>query len=73
MYSSINFKFKKQFKEAVAAGQRITVFQPGRIFNPPEASPTYSGQAFVEGPHFPKLHTWYATVTIKDGLVVKVK
>lgn len=72
MYTSINFKTKKQFKEAVAAGRKITVYQPngdlfGRSSDPPE-----NGKVSIEGPHYPEPHSWYATATLKDGYVVKV-
>jgi hypothetical protein len=73
MYSAINFKTKKAFKEAVESGQMIRIYQPGRMFNPAEAAENYSGTAYVEGPHYPAAHTWYATVEMKDGYVVKVK
>ena len=29
MYTNINFRTKKELKEAVAAGKKITVYQPG--------------------------------------------
>lgn len=67
MYTSENFKSKKAFKEAVAAGKRVTLFAPGL------GSPPHNGTCAVEGPHYPKPHTWYAEVTVKDGIVVKVK
>ena len=73
MYSTTNFKTKKQFKEAVASGLKVTIYQPGGLFNPPEDSPTYSGKAFIEGPHYPEPHRWYASVIVKDGVVVKVQ
>lgn len=28
---------------------------------------------YVEGPHFPQPHRWYAQVEVKDGKVIKVK
>lgn len=73
MYTSINFKTKKQFKEAVAKGEVVTIYQPGGLFDPPENSPTYTGRAAVEGPHYPAPHTWYASVDVVDGKVVKVR
>jgi hypothetical protein len=72
MYTSENFRTKKSLKEAVKAGKEVTICQPGGIFSSPESSPTYTGRAFVEGPHYPEPHRWYATVEIKDGKVVKV-
>lgn len=67
MYTSINFKTKKALKEAVAAGKQVRVFAPG-FGSPPE-----NGCAAVEGPHYPKPHTWYAEVQIQNGVIVKVK
>ncbi len=66
-YVSPNFKSKKALKEAVAAGQTVTVFAPGL------GTPTRDGTETVGGPHFPKPHTWYGQVTLKDGKVIKVK
>jgi hypothetical protein len=67
MYASVNFKSKKAFREAVAAGKRITIYAPGM------GSPVDNGRDFVEGPWFPEPHKWYAQVEMKDGVVVKVK
>jgi len=73
MYATHNFRTKKEFKEAVARGEKVRIFQPGGMFNPPEENEHYSGVATVEGPHFPKPHTWYAQVELVDGIVVKVR
>ena len=67
-YTNINFKNKKSLKEAVAAGKEVKVYNPG-IGGPIDPN----GTAFVEGPHYPAPHTWYAEVTLKDGKVIKVK
>jgi hypothetical protein len=67
MYTSVNFKTKKAFKDAVLAGQTITLFAPGL------GSPNDNGRETVSGPHYPKPHTWYAEVEMKGGKVVKVK
>ena len=67
MYVSPNFKTKKALKEAIASGQRVTVFAPGL------GSPNPNGSNCVEGPHYPAPHSWYAQVTTKDGVVVSVK
>jgi len=66
MYVSPNFKTKKAFKEAVANGDQVTVFSPG-----PFPAPS-NGRTTIEGPHYPQPHRWYATVEVKDGIVVKV-
>ncbi len=67
MYTDRNFKTKKALKEAVAAGQQVRLFAPGL------GRPKDNGTEFVEGPHYPAPHTWYAQVEVKDGVVVKVK
>lgn len=67
MYTSTNFKTKKALKDAVAKGDKVTLFAPGL------GTPKRDGTETVEGPHYPAPHTWYATVTMKDGFVVKVK
>jgi hypothetical protein len=69
MYTSVNFKSKKQLKEAVAAGRQVTVFQPGP-FGGNEPS---NGRVALEGPHYPQAHTWYADCDLKNGIVVKVR
>lgn len=67
MYTTKNFKNKKALKDAVKSGEKIRLFSPGF------GSPVENGVEFVEGPHFPAAHTWYAQVTVKDGVVVAVK
>lgn len=66
-YVEPNFKSKKALKEAVAAGEQVTVFNPGL-----GVAPT-NGVAYIEGPHYPKPHSWYAQVVVENGLVTKVK
>ena len=66
-YVSPNFPTKKAFREALAAGKEMYLFQPG-VGTIPK-----NGTVSVEGPHFPKPHTWYATVEVREGKVVKVK
>jgi len=67
MYTVINFKSKKALKEAVVAGKEVRIYAPGL------GTPKDNGTEFLEGPHFPQAHTWYAQVEMKDGKVVKVK
>mgnify|MGYP001570764561 CR=1 FL=1 len=69
MYTSINFKSKKALKEAVAAGQVVTAFHPG-IGS--EKDPQ-TGTIYLEGPHYPEAHKWYAQAEAVNGKVVKVK
>jgi hypothetical protein len=72
MYTARNFKSKKALKEAVAAGEKITVFQPNDMFGNPAAAPDYSGRITLEGPHYPEPHRWYASAILENGYVVKV-
>ena len=67
MYACRNFKTKKEFREAVAKGEQITIFAPGL------GEPKVNGKDCVEGPWYPKPHTWWAEVEMKNGIVVKVK
>lgn len=68
MYASRNFKTKKELKEAVKNGEQISVYNPSGIFPAPT-----DGPCVVEGPHYPKPHTWYASVTLSNGIIIKVK
>jgi len=70
-YTEINFASKKALKEAVAAGKRIGVFQYnnlfGKTFEPGET-------VYLEGPHYPKPHKWYAQAVLgADCCIDKVK
>ena len=67
MYTTKNYKSKKALKEAVKNGEAVRLFAPG-LGSPPE-----NGSCAVEGPHYPEPHRWYASVTVKGGLVVSVK
>ena len=65
-YVHPNYKTKKALKEAVKEGKEVDVYSPGPY-------PTKeNGEETIEGPHYPKPHTWYARVMVKDGCVVKV-
>lgn len=65
MYTDRNFKSKKELKEAVASGKQISTYQPGGMF-----PATRDGKITLEGPHYPEPHKWYATATVKDGIIV---
>ena len=69
MYTRQNFKTKKALREAVASGERVTYYQPG----PFGGNEPRDGTVYLEGPHYPAAHTWYAEATVKDGVIVKVR
>ena len=63
-----NFKTKKAFMEAVKNGEELSLYNPSGMF------PTnQNGIEFVEGPHYPQPHRWYARVEMEDGIVKEVK
>ena len=66
-YTVTNFKTKKALKQAVAAGTKVEIYNPGL------GTPVVNGRTSLEGPHYPAPHSWYATVEMRDGYVVKVK
>ncbi len=67
MYTTTNYKSKAALKRALAAGEVVTTFQPGGMFEAKQ-----DGRITLEGPHYPAPHTWYASATIVDGYIVKV-
>ena len=74
MYTVKNFRTKKDLKAAVqeykdGTGKPVRVFQPG----PFSGSVPDDGKVYLEGPHFPEPHKWYAEAWLEDGAVVKVK
>lgn len=68
MYTTTNYKTKKELIAAFKAGLRISVYQPGP-FGPAAAN----GRACIEGPHYPEPHRWYASVHIKDNIIDSIK
>lgn len=67
MYVYPNFKTKKEFKEATRKQVPMELIQPGLGDPAP-----HNGTVTVEGPHYPEPHRWYAQVTLRDGVIVKV-
>ena len=85
MYTTKNFRTKKELKEAVQAyndsvylteqkggGQiapAVTYYQVG----PCGGNEPRDGVFCCEGPHAPMPHRWYATCTAQNGRIIKVK
>jgi hypothetical protein len=85
MYTNKNFKSKKELKAAVEAWNKaviehgangnfngvgpVTYYQPG----PFAGNEPKDGTIYVEGPHYPQPHKFYAACIVKDGVIVKVK
>ena len=70
-YTDVNYKTKKALKEAVASGKRVTYYQPNADITGHEAP--RNGTVYLEGPHYPEPHKWYAQCKAVDGCIVKVK
>lgn len=67
-YVSPNFKTKKALKDALKERhQTIHVYEPG-VGTVPE-----TGRVYLEGPHYPVPHTWYAKGYMENGRLVRVK
>lgn len=66
MYTTTNYRTKKALKDDVKNGVKVRLFAPGL------GTPAVNGKESVCGPHYPAPHSWYATVEMKDGVVVKV-
>ena len=69
MYTIENFQTKKALKDAVNNGKVVTYCQPG----PFGGNEKQDGTIALEGPHYPAPHMWYASATVADGYVVKVR
>jgi len=70
MYVTPNFRTKRALRLALADGQPVEVFQPNNLFG--TIVPT-DGTVYLEGPHYPEPHRWYAIGTMQSGRLVKVR
>lgn len=70
-YTDKNYKTKKAIKDDIAKGVKITCHQPNGDLTGVSA-PT-DGRIFLEGPHYPQPHRWYAEGEMKDGYLVRIK
>ena len=74
MYTTQNFPTKKALKEAVASGARVTVFQPNDLFGTTEKTAREPRTTVsLEGPHYPRPHSWYAEAVVEYGVVKSVR
>lgn len=67
MYTVNNYKTKKELIADFKAGKQIEVYQPGPFPG------TTNGSISLEGPHYPKPHTWYASAVIANSIIISVK
>jgi hypothetical protein len=66
-YVDPNYQTKKALKDDLKNGIDVQVFQPGLGTVP------RNGTVFLEGPHYPRPHTWYAEGKMENGRLVSVK
>lgn len=69
MYCWPNFKTRKELEAAIKRGEVVTVFQPGIGSLPDPEEPT---DVYLEGPHYPAPHKWYAKATVFKFQVQKI-
>jgi hypothetical protein len=69
-YVRPNFRTKTDLKKALKEGRTVQVFQPNELF--PNSVPK-DGVVFLEGPHYPEPHRWYAQGMMKEGRLVTIK
>jgi hypothetical protein len=69
-YTIKNYKTKKAVKLDIIAGVKVSCYQPGPFS---DGSPIQSGTVFLEGPHYPEPHRWYAKGEVVDGRLVSIK
>lgn len=70
-YVEPNYKTKKALKDALAAGTNVSVYQPNNDIT--RAKLPTNGTVFLEGPHYPEPHKWYAQGVMKEGVLVSIK
>jgi hypothetical protein len=71
VYTVRNFKTKKALREALKAGEKLGYYQPNADITGREAP--RDGTVYLEGPHYPEPHRWYAQAKVKDGYIISVK
>lgn len=67
MYTDHDFESKVELKRALASGQLVRVYAPGLGEVPDD------GVVYLEGPHYPRPHRWYAQGQMSAGRLVSVK
>ncbi len=68
-YTNENFPTKKALKDAITQGRKVRCHQPGLG---PDLS-EFTGRIYLEGPHYPQPHRWYAQAEMVNGVLIKVK
>jgi hypothetical protein len=65
-YTVTNYPSKKALKDAAnIRKERVEVYQPG-----PFGPDVKDGRCYIEGPHYPQPHKFYANCDVKGGVIV---
>lgn len=67
-YTVHDYETKKALKQDLTDGKDIKVYQPGGLSEIPR-----DGKVYLEGPHYPRPHKWYAIGMMENGRLVKVR
>lgn len=70
-YVRPNFKTKKALIAALKEGKQVEVYQPNSDITGAEIPA--NGTVYLEGPHYPEPHRWYAQGRLENGRLVHVK
>lgn len=65
-YTTQNFATKRALVDALGRGEEVSVYEPGVFAQQP------NGVVYLEGPHSPKAHSWYATAEVRNGIVQRL-
>ena len=71
-YADKDFLTKKALKQSVTSDRPPRILFGVSVVPDPVEAPDYTGVAFLEGPWYPKPHTWYAKVQVTNGIITKV-
>jgi hypothetical protein len=69
-YTVKNYSSKKELIEDFKAGKKIEVYQPNADVTGYELK---DGRIYLEGPHYPKPHKWYAAGWCEGGILTGLK
>lgn len=64
-YTEKNYRTKKSLMTDLARGEVIRVYQPG-----PFGPNISDGDCYLEGPHYPEPHRWYAKCKVQKGRIL---
>ncbi len=67
-YLHPNFKSKAAAKRAIKAGERVTLIGTAIV----GGDTPDTGVISIEGPHYPKPHTWWGQAIVEDGVVISI-